>query len=312
MEHVWTVLQAAFPVYCIIGLGILLRKLKVLTEEMDKGLMLLVVHLLLPSLILVNIVGNEALMDVGLVAWAAGLGFVFVAGGFLVGYLSGGLLGLKKGGGKRTFAVSTGIQNYGYMAIPLMAALFPGGNGLGVLLTHNVGVELALWTVGIAMLTGELKPSLKMFLKGPIVAVVVALSVNWLGVSGSIPGSVTNVFTMLGNCAVPIALLTVGTTIYDLMQKASFDWRVSLGGTVVRLFVIPAMMIGAVAMLPVTLELKQVIIVQAAMPAAVFPIILARHYGGRPDVAVQVSVATNVLCVITMPLVVAAGIHFVL
>lgn len=117
---------------------------------------------------------------------------------------------------------------------------------------------------------------------------------------------------MLGNCAVPIALLTVGTTIYDLMQKASFNLRVSVGGTVVRLLVIPAMMLGTVYFLPVTLELKQVIIVQAAMPAAVFPIILARHYGGRPDVAVQVSVATNVLCVLTMPLVVAAGIGLLL
>jgi malate permease and related proteins len=49
-------------------------------------------------------------------------------------------------------------------------------------------------------------------------------------------------------------------------------------------------------------ELRRVLYIQAAMPSAVFPIILARHYGGDPATAVRVVVATSVLGLITIPL----------
>ena len=43
------------------------------------------------------------------------------------------------------------------------------------------------------------------------------------------------------------------------------------------------------------------------MPAAMFPIVLAKHYGGKPEVAVQVVVATTTVCFLTMPFVIVLG-----
>jgi hypothetical protein len=56
----------------------------------------------------------------------------------------------------------------------------------------------------------------------------------------------------------------------------------------------------------VSLELKEVLVVQAAMPVAVFPLLLARHHGGDVAVALQIIFASSAAAIITLPL----WIHF--
>ena len=54
-------------------------------------------------------------------------------------------------------------------------------------------------------------------------------------------------------------------------------------------------------------ELRQVLVVQAAMPAGMTSILLARMYGGRPAVAVQIVIATTVLSLLTLPWIITWG-----
>jgi predicted permease len=56
------------------------------------------------------------------------------------------------------------------------------------------------------------------------------------------------------------------------------------------------------AVLPLSPEMRQVLVVQAAMPAGIIPILIARHYGGQTLTAVQVVVGTTVLGLVTTPL----------
>jgi malate permease and related proteins len=57
------------------------------------------------------------------------------------------------------------------------------------------------------------------------------------------------------------------------------------------------------------LELQRVLVLQAAMPAAVFSIVMARHYGGDAATALRVVLATSLLGLITIPLWLRFGIH---
>jgi hypothetical protein len=47
------------------------------------------------------------------------------------------------------------------------------------------------------------------------------------------------------------------------------------------------------------------------MPSAVFPIIMAQHYGGRPLTAVQVVLATTAAAILLTPLWLKAGLAWV-
>ncbi|BDS06648.1 malate permease [Oceaniferula spumae] len=312
MEHTILVLKAALPVYLIVALGPLLRRTKTLTPEMDKGVMSMAVHLFYPCLILDKMLGVEILRDAGVVFSSAGIGFSMIVLGMGLAFVVAKLMGFEKGGGLRTFSASCGIQNYGFIAIPLMVYVFPNNDSaLAVLFTHNLGVELALWTVGIMLISGNRTPSWRSFVKGPIIAVVVGIFLLQTSTDHLVPDVVSRVFTMLGMCAVPVSLLLVGTTMYDLARDVRLDWKVSTGGVLVRLAMVPFVILCVAKFLPLAPELKQVLIIQAAMPAGVFPIVLSRHYGGRADVAIQVVVATTLVSLITMPLIVSFGMAWI-
>jgi len=137
-----SILTVVLPVYLTMGAGAAARHAGILPKEADAGLMKLAVTLLTPCLILGRVVGNASVMQPLPVLLAAGLGYALVALGIAVSYFAAPLIGLKKHEGRRTFAVSCGLQNYGFVAIPIVTALFPDSGTLGVL-RHDY--PLAAW-----------------------------------------------------------------------------------------------------------------------------------------------------------------------
>ena len=316
------VLEAVLPIYLIAGVGVFLRARQVVTAEMEKGLLKLVIHCLYPCLILDKTLGNDLVRQGDIVGWGIGLGLGLVMVGMIVSWIVATILGMKPGQGKRTFTLSGGVQNYGYTAIPILMALFVvGGNDdvLGVLFIHSLGVEIAIWFVGLMVLTGSVIKSPKQLINGPIVAVVLGVGLSWTGgwklfdpeMGGIIGLIIRQAMSWLGACAFPIGLLLIGATMYDMVGKESLSPKVGLGASLVRLLIMPLVILSAAKFLPIAPALQQVLLVQAAMPAAVTPIIVARHYGGSPGVAVQVVLVTSALALITMPLWISWGVKFV-
>ncbi|MGJ8677606.1 MAG: AEC family transporter [Akkermansiaceae bacterium] len=312
MQESLLVLIAVFPVYVVVALGVGLRYKKILNPEMDKGIIFVAVHICFPCLILDKMLGAEVLQGSSVAFSSAAMGLGLILAGMLLAWVTSALLGLSVGAGRRTFTVSTGIQNYGYFAIPLIAHLFPDDNVMAVLFTHNLGVEIAMWIVGVMILSGDTRPTWRVFIKGPIMAMVLGILLTTTRTDHLVPSFLFPIFEMLGQCAVPLSILMVGTTWYDLFGKAKLSWKVSTAGILLRLFLIPALFLIAAKYLPLAIELKQVLIVQAALPAAMFPIVLARHYGGRTEVAIQVVLATTIASIVTMPFVISFGSWWIL
>jgi predicted permease len=311
-----TIIGAALPVFLILGLGYGLRQFKILTAEADASLMKLVIRVLYPCLYFDYVVGNPALKGGSNLIAAPLVGFFTIVGGFLLAYGIARMMGLKVGKGLRTFAFGAGIYNYGFIPIPLILALFADRGTLGVLLVHNVGVEIAIWTVGVILLSGEFKKSaLRNIANPPVIALLVALSINAFGWDASIPGWIATAVGMLAACCVPMGILLAGALIADLLQKQKLlaDPKVIAGSLLVRLGLLPAAFLLVAAFVPgLSTELRQVIVVQAAMPAGIMPIVLARHYAGDTGVAIRIVLGTTLASVLTMPLWIHAGIAWVL
>lgn len=302
-------LNALIPVFVVIAVGVMLRKFNVLREEVERGMMQMVVQVLMPALTLAHIIGNDALRDPRAVGVVVSFGFISLLVAMLVTYGLAGLFRMKRGEGRRTFAVAAGFQNYGYMGVPLLLSIFNEQGLLGILFTYNVGVELAMWTVGVALMRGDKSFSWNLVMRPPVIAVAAGLAINLLGFDRFFTDSMMKSLKMLGAPAIPVALIVIGAGLVELLRKERFDLKVGASSVLLRLGILPALMIAAVYFLPVSDSLRKVIVIQAAMPAAMFPIILAKHYGGRPEVAVQVVVATTIVSVVTMPLVVVLGIQ---
>ena len=86
--------------------------------------------------------------------------------------------------------------------------------------------------------------------------------------------------------------------------------RIILTAWLLRLAVLPWVYLLAARYLPLAEGLKQVLVVQAAMPAAVMSVIVARIYGGQPLVAVQIILGTTALAVFTIPFWIRFGLQF--
>ncbi len=320
MDASKAVLAAVLPVYLLILAGAFLRKIRVLRKEQDEPVFHLVFSVLYPCLILDKILGSESVKEPASVLWGIGAGFGLTVLSFGGAWLAAGLLGFQKGTGKRTFALSAGVQNFGYTAIPVVSQLF--GGAIAMLFVHNLGVELAIWSVGVMMLSGDKQVPWRRLVNGPVISVVLGLVLVATGADQllvtpekdaafSLGGSVRTTMAWLGVGTFPVAILVTGALIMDLIAEERPSARVVLGGCFVRLFVLPALLLAAAKFLPAPLELKQVLVVQAAMPSAMSPIMLARIYGGRPGIAVQVVIATTLVSLFTLPFVIVWGSKWV-
>ena len=300
-----SILTVVLPVYLTMAAGFTVRKTGLMPNVVDAGVMRLCIVLLTPCLILERVVGNASVMQPLPVLIAAGLGFGLVVLGITISYFAAPLIGLQNHEGRRSFAVSCGLQNYGFVAIPIVTALFPDKGTLGVLFTFTLGVELACWTAGVGLLTGLGKAPWKLALNPPVMTILFSLLLNFTGLHGYVPKVAHNTFTMLGACAVPLAVLIIGASIADIWGQERMRWSIAVLAPVLRLGIIPVAFIAAAWFLPVTMELKRILIIQGAMPSAVFNIMVAKHYGGHAPTAVQCVLSTTLVSMITTPLVIA-------
>lgn len=312
-----TVLFAVLPIFFIVGAGLVMRRLDWLTEEADGSLMRVTVNLLVPCLSFDKILGNAAL-DRGSNLWLAPLvGFGTVAAGVGVAWLARGFTGLRDEAGRRTFVFSTAVYNYGYVPIPLALALFDdGGQTAGLVLVHNLGVEVALWSFGMILLGGvNLRTGWRKILNPPLVAILVSVGLNYALRSARVelPEVVRDTVRMLGQCAIPMGVMLIGATMADHLHEfgAARGGRVMGLSCLLRIGLLPVLFLALARWLPCSVELKRVIVLEAAMPAAVFPIVMARHYGGDAATAVRVVVATSLVGLLTIPLWIRFGMHFV-
>lgn len=311
MLSFWTILTATAPVFIIIAIGFLIQQRGWLGEEVISGVMKLALNLLVPCLILSVIPGNPALERVSSAVWSVGFGFTFVVVGFAVAALFGWMARLRSGHGLRSFALTAGIQNYGYLPIPIIAELFSEKSGpMGLVFVHGIGVEIAMWTVGLVILTGS--AGWKSIVNGPFIAVVAALFANYTGLYRLIPLPIGNALETLGQCAIPISILMIGATIGTFFRREIFEdaFRVTLAGVVVRMVVLTFVILVVTRFLPAPPDLKKLMVIQAAMPVAVFPIILTRLFGGSPTVSIQLVAGTSLVSVFTSPLVIAFGLRW--
>ena len=122
--------------------------------------------------------------------------------------------------------------------MPLVAALF-GQGSLGVLFAHNVGVEAAIWLVGVMVLAGESwRVGWRRLCSPPVLALVLAVGVNLSGLGGHLPAVILGVVHALAVCAIPLGLILSGATLAEhLFARPAdlFEWRTSLAAVVLRI-----------------------------------------------------------------------------
>src|SRR5687767_3875896 len=178
MPTYFQLLLLVLPVFALIGVGVAARRVHWIEGEAETSLIRLVVNVCYPCLIFESVASNTALQAPGNLLLPPLLGFGVTWLGIRAGLLVARAIGLHVGTGLRTFALSVGIANYGYLPIPIMQAIW-GPENLGVLMVYAVGVEIAIWTVGLLVLTGQsLRQGWRKLVSPILITLVLAVACN--------------------------------------------------------------------------------------------------------------------------------------
>ena len=319
-----TTLSAVAAAYAVMACGPVVRRLGWLKGEADVSLLKIVVNLLMPCLIASKVLRNDVfIIDSSNLYVPPLLGFSVIAFGIALAYLAARLLpifftGLDTPAKKGTFAACVGMLNYGYVPIPLIADLFPNDDRLmAILFVANLGTEFALWTICAGMIRGQFdRGTLRSMLSIPTIAILLCLALNVLGIDRYIPDFFFKPVGMLGGAAIPLSLLFVGATLGDHFRScmgrggALQTVRLSILSILLRLVMIPAVILLAASAMPISREMKIIMVVYASMASATFPVVLVKLHNGDMDTALKSVLSNSLVALATTPTWIALGLRF--
>ena len=241
----------------------------------------------------------------------------------LIAYLVGRLLAPLFGGKERrnTVLFLVTSPNWVFLPLPIAEALY-GSVGVRVILLCNVGAQLALWSIGVWILHGNISQALRNLrtnigLWATAAGILVALAfpaareLGNLHANPASPGGMAGValidaLSMLGSLTIPLALLAIGaqlgTVPVSLRRLPAALWGVVL----IRLVAAPLATIAlGLVFIRVGFRLpevtRMVVVLVAAMPVAIVCSVIAERYGGDAQLAAQGVFLSTLFSLLTVP-----------
>ena len=309
MDNLIGIFIAVLPPFLLLGVGAFARSVGWLRAEADASLSMVTIRILYPCFILFHILENGDTTVEGATFLMIAIGFASILTGFFLAWVVSKVLRLEEES-VRTFRFCAGIFNYGFIAIPVALAFFDSNIVVHIIL-FNLGVEIAIWTIGILILTAN-KLSLKGLLNPPAIAVIVGLVLQTTGGKKLMPSFFWEVVEILGQCSIPIGLLLIGGSFYQLMDNFRFSngLRTEIASLLVRNLFFPCLVLSFIAsnFCPRDIPfLREVLVIQAAMPAGIFAVVIVRNYSANSVTAMRTISVTMLVSLLTLPIWLSIG-----
>lgn len=177
----------------------------------------------------------------------------------------------------RVFLPSMMFGNIGNMGLPICLFAF-GKEGLALAVAYFTTTAVAMFTLGPAISQADKNTRYLQILRQPIIlSLIVALSIIATGIE--LPLWLYRPIQLAGDITIPLMLLTLGVS---LKQLKWVDMPQSIFFGVARIFLGFGVALAVTWMLNISGLARGVIIVQSAMPVAVFNYLFAVRYDRSP------------------------------
>ncbi len=231
---------------------------------------------------------SNVLIDVAvasLIALAASAIFAIIVSAGLTRDRRASILTTSTYGNTGNFGLAIVTFTFGAEAIPFAAVALVVVNTLGLI-------------IGIASTRSGLGGIRSAFTTPMTLVVVPALIVN--GLDTTLPPIVDRPVGLMAGALIPLMLVTLGIQLHQIgMPAIGLDVVRALAG---KLLVQPLVAIPVVALIGLSDLAAGAVVLQAAMPAAVFTYVLAVEQGTRPDETATVVMVGTLASVLTLPI----------
>lgn len=308
------VLQQMIIIFILIGIGMVLYRSKMLSEETSKQISGIIINVTNPALLICSAFDDGpkvSLRELGiaLVSYAA-VFVILIAVAFLIPYI----LGVPK---KLHYAYQmlTIFGNVGFIGIPLASAVL-GSESLIFVSIFNLLFNLLIYTFGMSTLqrAASLQAAerasipestltsgrLQKFINAGTISAAATI-IFYLG-DFQVPVIVSSTLSYTGRATTLLSMLVLGVSVAQINPRDIFSHPRLYVFTLLRQILVP---IGCVLLMRGLIDNKLILntmLLMAAVPAANMPLMIAKQMDMDTDSISQGIILTTVLSLVTVPI----------
>ena len=282
--------------FSMVGLGLIVRKLNIVSREGQKSINRLVIHLVLPC----NIVQSFVMESSGEMLQACVAIFLVSAGIQVFAVWYGKFLYGRKEE-NRQISLRYGIicSNAGFLGNPIAEGIY-GPEGLMLASIFLIPVRVMMWSSGLALFEGQTdkKKLIKKVLTHPCV-IACFLGLILFLTQFPLPEIILTPLRTVGRCNTALSMMVIGMILSEIDPHSFKDADV-FKYSLQRLIVIPLIVFAVCSVLPVSPMVRGLSTILAGMPAGATTSMLAENYDRDPGFATRLVIVSTLLSLPTI------------
>lgn len=199
---------------------------------------------------------------------------------------------------------SSAFSNVGFMGVPLVTAIFGAESPL-YLCGLIVFVNFFQWTWGASLLQKEKKPvQLRGLLLNPmLLAPAIGFLLFVLRLGDRLPTVVTGALSGVAALNGPLAMMVLGVYLAQTKLRTLVTTPRLYATCAIRLLLIPLATLLVLSLVPVSTDIRMIVLLGAAAPVGSNVAVYAQLYDNDYPYACQTVALSTVFSILTMPLV---------
>lgn len=285
-------LELQFTIICLVGLGVILKRKRLIGDAGRKNITDLVINIVLPCNIVMSFVNGQGRYD--LRSCAVVLMISIAVQLFCVAY---GKLAYRTEEESERQCLRYGIicSNAGFLGNPIAEGMYEA-NGLMLASIYLIPLRVMMWSEGIRMFSRtESGRSWKRVALHPcVLACGIGFVLMILPIH--LPGVITMPLRTIGQCNTTLSMLIIGMILAEIRVRDLADRRV-IRFALERLVLIPAVVYIGCRLLRIDSMVTGLCVILAAMPAGATTSMLAAKYDSNPAFATKLVVTSTLLSI---------------
>lgn len=286
--------------FIIMVVGIFGAKLKIIDDNLSKGLSKILITIALPCLILSTfnfsfskeMAFNSALIII--------ITFIVLISSIYISKILYFKYGKKE---QQVLRFITIFSNCGFMGFPVVSSIY-GKEGLFYCSMYNIAFNLILWTYGVYLFSEkkDINSIKKIFINPAMISTFIGILIFLFSIK--LPNPVQGTLSLIGSMTIPISMLVVGASLSNVRLLDMASGFKMYYASFIRLLFIPLILILILKQLHLPDIITGSVVILTAMPAASLSTIFAEANGGATELASKIVFISTVLSAATIPIII--------
>lgn len=305
------VLEQVVVLFLLIIIGYVIKKLRIISNDMNRDISNLVMKVTLPAFIIkaMNfsfapdvLVKSGKLIIISMFVYAFAIIFSF----FITKVMK------SKGKERDIYQYMIVFSNVGYMGYPVVKAL-KGDVGVFYAALYNLPFNILLWTLGVYFFTrnnsegienktGYRGMNIKKFMNPGLAAIIVGFILFLFSIE--LPYTIYRTLELIGGLTTPLAMLFIGSILADVKTSEIFTQKGVFVICIIRLLILPILVILILKLIGFRDYLLAIPVIITGMPAAANAAIMASRYNNDYHLASKIVFLSTFFSVFSIPLIV--------